>query len=69
MLGSWRLLTALVDDVLTPTSPMHLDSYKDDAEAFQSMGYRFEIHKIKTEDEYILSLKLIARLILHRSIY
>ena len=48
--GSWRLLTAFVEDVISPSSPMHLDSYKNDAEAFQSMGYRFESHKIKTKD-------------------
>ena len=50
--GTYRLVRGLFEDVMTPLTPMDLDSYKDEAEAFQSLGYRFEIHKIRTEDGY-----------------
>lgn len=41
---------------MTTTLPaLQPDSYKSNAEYYQSFGYRFEEHKIMTEDGYILS--------------
>jgi pimeloyl-ACP methyl ester carboxylesterase len=53
--GSWRVLEALKDDLITTPTPRGPDSYKTDAEYYQSYGYRFEEHKIMTDDGYILS--------------
>mmetsp|Transcript_20030 Transcript_20030/g.17706 ORF Transcript_20030/g.17706 Transcript_20030/m.17706 type:complete len:439 (+) Transcript_20030:12-1328(+) len=54
-LGGWRVLTALFDDLWNKTPEMVDDAYKSDSEYYQSYGFRFEEHKIITEDGYILS--------------
>lgn len=55
IVGSWRVVTALFEDLTTSHPPMEIDAYKSDGEVFQSNGYRFEEHKVPTPDDYILS--------------
>ena len=54
-IGTWRVITALAEDLLEKTPPLTDDAYKSEAEFYQSYGYRFEKHKIVTEDGYILT--------------
>jgi len=54
-IGTFRVITALFEDLYYKTPDMVDDAYKSDAEYYQSYGMRFEEHKIVTEDGYILS--------------
>ncbi|CAI2370345.1 unnamed protein product [Moneuplotes crassus] len=54
-IGSWRVFTGLVEDLYYKTPEITPDAYKSPAEFYQSYGYRFEEHKVVTEDGYILS--------------
>ncbi|CAI2370342.1 unnamed protein product [Moneuplotes crassus] len=53
--GSWRVLTGLAEDIYYTTPELTEDAYKSAPEFYQSNGYRFEEHKIVTEDGYILT--------------
>lgn len=53
--GLSLVASALYDDLTSEAVPLQPDAYKSDAEVYQSNGYRFEEHKILTEDGYILS--------------
>lgn len=44
-----------MQDLTYPYTPLQPDAYKSDGELYQSNGYRFEEHKILTEDGYILT--------------
>ena len=55
IVGTWNIIEALFYDLVHSYSEIELDAYKSDAEMYQSLGYRFEIHKILTPDNYILS--------------
>ncbi|CAI2370464.1 unnamed protein product [Moneuplotes crassus] len=54
-IGSFRVVSGLIEDLYYKTPELTDDAYKSPAEFYQSYGYRFEQHKIVTEDGYILS--------------
>ena len=51
--GIWYCFTALLHDIFHKTPDTPLDAYKSIAEIIMTAGYRFETHKIVTEDRYI----------------
>ena len=54
---------ALFEDIFTRTKEQPLDAYKTVAEIIMTAGYRFETHKIVTQDKYInTAWRIVGRL-------
>ena len=61
--GAWYCFESLIYDIFHWSEPKSLDAYKTIPELIMTAGYRFETHKIVTQDNYInTAWRIVGRL-------